>query len=222
MKLIIFDLDGTLLDTLQDLEDSCNTILEQYGYPIHPLESYKKFVGNGVRMLIERALPGDARTEDTITRLLVAFKACYEEKTVSYTKPYGGIIPLLQTLKSSGYLISIASNKYHEAVLPLVAKYFSEISFDLILGHRNGHPAKPNPDIVFDTLNILNVKPDDCFYVGDSSVDMDTANNAGVQAIGVSWGFRDVEELKRHGAAYIIDEPKQLMSILTPSSISLQ
>ena len=214
MKLIIFDLDGTLLDTLQDLGDSCNVILQRFGYPIHQLPAYKKFVGNGVQKLIERALPEHARTTEIITTLLTAFKTYYEEQTISHTRPYSGIISLLQTLKSSGYLISVASNKYHEAVIPLMEKYFPTISFDLILGHRTGHPAKPDPEIVWDTLQTLGIAKENCYYVGDSSVDMDTANNAGVTAIGVTWGFRDENELRQHDAKHLIHVPQELLNIV--------
>ncbi len=214
MKLLIFDLDGTLINTLQDLANCCNHALQLHGFPTHETFAYKYFVGNGIDMLVERALPETHRQTAIIESVKTDFIAYYEQHAQDHTKPYTGIPELLIMLKEKGYLLSVASNKYHEATVPLVQHYFPTVGFDLILGHRSGRAAKPDPDIVLDTLNTLSVGPDDCFYVGDSSVDMITAVRAGVKAIGVTWGFRTEEELRENGANYIVHEPSQLLKII--------
>lgn len=214
MKLIIFDLDGTLINTLADLAKSCNHILKAHNFPTHPIDDYKIFVGNGIRKLVERALPESARTDETIDRLKVEFTTYYNLHAKDLTQPYDGIVPLLNALKHEGFKISVASNKYHEAVVHLVDHYFPTIQFDLVLGHRDNHPAKPDPDIVFDTLRRLNVSKANCFYIGDSSVDMQTANCADVTAVGATWGFRTESELREHGADHIIHRPLDLLNII--------
>lgn len=214
MKLIIFDLDGTLINTLDDLAESCNHTLKIHNFPTHPTADYKMFVGNGIRTLIERALPMASRDNETIDKLKADFTTYYNLHAKDITQPYENIVPLLNALKNKGFKISVASNKYHEAVLDLVDYYFSTIQFDLVLGHRDDHPAKPDPDIVFDTLRTLNTSKENCYYVGDSSVDMRTAKYAGVIAVGATWGFRTEAELRENGADHIIHNPLDLLDII--------
>lgn len=214
MKLIIFDLDGTLINTLDDLAESCNHTLKTHNFPTHRTVDYKMFVGNGIRTLVERALPTASRNDETIDRLKADFTLYYNLHAKDVTQPYEGIISLLNILKNNGFKISVASNKYHEAVLDLVDHYFSSTTFDLVLGHRDNHPAKPDPDIVFDTLRTLNISKENCCYVGDSSVDMKTAKHAGVTAVGATWGFRTEAELRENGADHIVHHPLDLLKII--------
>ncbi|WDF68325.1 HAD family hydrolase [Sphingobacterium oryzagri] len=214
MKLFIFDLDGTLIDTLRDLANCCNHVLTANGFPAHEEIAYKYFVGNGIRTLVERALPETARDEHTIEKVKADFVAYYTLHAQDDTKPYAGITSLLHSLQQQGNLISVASNKYHDATVALVAHYFPTVAFNLVLGHRDGRPAKPDPDIVYDTLETLQITKENCYYIGDSSVDMLTATHAGVTAVGVTWGFRTEDELRQHGAKFIIHEPASLLHII--------
>ena len=213
-KLVIFDLDGTLLDTIADLAESANYALKQLDYPTHPVDAIRTFVGNGINKLLERALPAHEQTEENIMRMRSHFVPYYDIHNADLSTPYPGIVSLLEDLQAKGILIAVASNKYQEATVKLVKQYFPNIDFVEILGQREGINVKPDPSIVFDILQKANLSKENVLYVGDSGVDMQTAINAGVDAVGVTWGFRSKEVLMEHGATYIVDKPQEIVSIV--------
>lgn len=213
-QLIIFDLDGTLLNTLADLAQSCNYALRQLGYPVHGVEAYKKFVGNGVHKLLERALPAQVRCEAEVSRLRAVFGPHYDAHSMDFTAPYPGIKELLAELARRGMKFAVASNKYQRATVPLVAHYFTDIHFEAVLGQREGIPVKPNPQIILDILQVTKTPKEAVLYVGDSDVDMQTAANAGVAACAVTWGFRAREELEKFHPAHTAAQPPDILQML--------
>ena len=211
---VIFDLDGTLLNTLEDLADSMNRVLKVHSLPEHNSESYKHFVGNGARKLVERALPVHLRDSDTVDKYLREYRSVYDNNWRNKTELYSGIADMLVKLRELRIPIAILSNKPHSDVLKVVAHFFDDTTFSAISGQRDHIPHKPAPDGVFVIMEELKVLPDFCLFVGDSSVDMQTAKNSGMKAVGVSWGFRTVGELLENGADHIIDDPQELLSLL--------
>ena len=210
-QLLIFDLDGTLLDTVADLANATNWALEQCGYPTHPVDAYYQFVGNGISKLFARALPAALSTENNVLRIRSLFVPYYNEHNADCSRPYPGVIELLNELQSRGVLIAVASNKYHEATVKLVRHFFSGINFAAILGQREDVPIKPAPDIVYDILQGTGIDTEQALYVGDSGVDMQTALNAGVESVGVTWGFRSEEELNESGAVHIVHSAEDIL-----------
>ena len=210
-RLVIFDLDGTLLDTIEDLATAANYALEQCGYPMHDVCEYPHFVGNGISKLIERALPEEARNNDEIVRVMQVFMSYYDAHNAVYTHPYAGVEAVLATLHQKGVMPAVASNKYHTATLQIVAHYFPSIPFVAVLGQRDGVPKKPHPAIVHEILATAQVEAHEALYVGDSDVDMMTASSAGVESVGVTWGFRTEENLRDAGACHIIHRADELL-----------
>ena len=233
---LIFDLDGTLLNTIDDLGYACNHALQLAGYPVHPIEAYPAMVGNGISNLIRRALPEAVRTEETILRVREFFVPYYDEHNCDFTRPYAGIPELLATLKAQGHLLAVASNKYQAATEKIVNHFYSGI-FDVIFGEREGVNRKPDPQIVHDILNTLNPPYGEAdrstvgrkelstlndsqpstlnsqlIYLGDSLVDRDTARNAGLPFVACSWGFVPRERLVAEGVEHIIDQPVDLLN----------
>ena len=210
--LIIFDLDGTLLNTIDDLGHACNHALMQSGFPAHAIEEYPALVGNGVKNLIRRALPENERTEENVERVYTAFVPYYDAHNADYTRPYEGIVELLQNLKQAGHTLAVASNKYQAATEKIVNQLFPSI-FDVILGEREGIARKPDPQIVYDIFRMTNHTSNttsSVLYVGDSLVDMETAQNAQLPFIACSWGFVSRQQLLQAGATHIIDHPVEL------------
>ncbi len=213
-KLVIFDLDGTLLNTIADLAASTNHALAANGYPTHPTEEYRFFVGNGINKLFERALPEGEKTEANVLKIRQRFIPYYDVHCADLTKPYPGIPELLKTLQQRSVQIAVASNKYQRATGKLIPYFFPDIHFTAILGQREGVPRKPDPQIVHEIMRMANVSTDEVLYVGDSNVDMQTANNARVDSVGVTWGFRPRAELEQGSPFAIIDKAEELLSFL--------
>lgn len=210
-ELIIFDLDGTLLNTLDDLAESGNFILRTYGFPEHPVNAYRFFVGDGIRKLIERIIPENKREDSFIEEVKSEFMKHYEIHKYDKTAPYQGIIELLRTIQKRKIKIAVASNKTHEIMEKMMDFYFPGINFDAVFGQRKKISPKPDPAIVVDILHKTGITKENTLYVGDTSIDMLTAHNAGLKSIGVLWGFRSKEELLQAGADIIIEKPEELL-----------
>ncbi|MGN0556694.1 MAG: HAD family hydrolase [Acutalibacteraceae bacterium] len=210
---VLFDLDGTLLNTIADLANASNFMLRRFGYPEHSVESYKYKVGNGMRRLMERALPEDHRSKAEIERALGVFMAYYSAHSLDETAPYGGIPELLEELRRRGVRLAVVTNKAQPAA-EQVLRTLLPGCFDVIAGQRDGVPTKPDPTLTLNVMQRLGVSPQHCAFVGDSGVDMQTAANCGAFAVGVLWGFRTREELEENGANAVIHAPNELINLL--------
>lgn len=211
--LIIFDLDGTLLNTLDDLTDATNHALTSCGFAPRTVDECRRFVGSGVTKLLERALPEQARNPENAARLRAAFFTYYDAHLRDHTFPYDGMGELLTTLQTRSVKLAVASNKYQAATERLIAHFFPQITFTAVLGQRENVPVKPHPQIVQDILAAAHETTAHALYVGDSDVDMQTAQNAGVKACAVTWGFRPRDMLAVYHPAYMLDSPVQLLDI---------
>lgn len=214
-KAVIFDLDGTLLNTLDDLADSTNYALSRFGYPTRTIDEVRQFVGNGVAKLIERAIP-EGKNNPNFEKCLAIFKENYAQNMYNKTTPYNGIIEMLSNLKSKGIKIAVVSNKFDLAVKELCKKYFEGfIDFAAGENEAQGIKKKPAPDTVISVLTEFNFAPEDAVYVGDSDVDIMTAKNSKMPCISVTWGFRDEKFLLENGATILINAPSEIYNHLT-------
>lgn len=208
-KLVIFDLDGTLLDTLDDLSAAVNYAMQQRGFPSHTRNEYMKMVGHGARNLMSQALPMEHKDDEAlIDAALADFRAYYNAHIDVYTKPFPGIQELIAALHQKGVMLAVASNKFQEGTEHLIKEFFPEIPFVAVLGNRQGFPLKPDPEVVGEVLRKASISKDQAVMVGDSDTDMETAANGGIQGIAVNWGYRDMSDWNH------VDNVEELHKIL--------
>ncbi len=211
-KLVIFDLDGTLVNSVQDLGVAVNTSLEKMGLPTHDMDKFKYFVGNGIRKLCERSL--DVNNQHRVDELFTLFNEYYSTHYAVHTKVYPNVLEVLEHLQQHNIKVAVASNKAEKFTTQIVTELLPTIKFDSIKGQVETRDKKPSPDIVFATLKELEVSAEDAIIVGDSNVDIQTAKNSGLKSIGCLWGFRDYLELSQAGADYIISNPLEIENIV--------
>ena len=211
---VLFDLDGTLLDTLADLANSWNRSLQTLGFPAHPVQAYRYFVGDGVQMLLERALPQGHRDEDTIARCKVAYVEDYAKNWNRDTRLYEGMAELLDALTERKIRLAVLSNKLHEFTSMCCQHYLARWKFDVVLGQSSDRPRKPDPAGALEVARRMNEKPGRFIYVGDTATDMQTATSAGMYPVGALWGFRTAQELQAAGARVLIKHPMELLDLL--------
>jgi phosphoglycolate phosphatase len=211
---VVFDLDGTLLNTLQDITDSANRVLEEHGLPTYNQEAYKNFVGDGVEMLIVRVLPEEKRDPRTIESLKESFREDYERNWKNSTAPYPDVSQTLEDLRSRGLKLAVLSNKPDHFTRQCVREFFPEKTFQAVLGEREDVPTKPDPAAALEIAKTLGVRPEEVLYVGDTGVDMETAVNAGMYPAGALWGFRPWYQLQRCGARTLLNSPRDVLKLL--------
>jgi phosphoglycolate phosphatase len=214
LQAVLFDLDGTLLDTLDDLADSMNAVLEAHDMPTHPVESYKTFVGDGVARLVQRALPGEESDAVAMGHYVEAMREQYGQRWNAKTQPYDGIVELLSQLSDRKISMSVLSNKPDDFTKKCVEHYFPDNPFDLVVGVTDEIPPKPDPAGAKAIANTLGYRPDEFLYLGDTNTDMRTARVAGMLAVGAMWGFRTVEELEEFGAQALAEHPLDILELL--------
>jgi phosphoglycolate phosphatase len=213
-RAIVFDLDGTLLDTLADIGDAANAVLQQLGFPAHALDDYRQFVGEGIAALFQRAVPVDQTDGETIGRCVHAFQIAYRRNWNARTRPYEGVLELLDELAGRGLKMAVLSNKPHEFTQACVEHFFPDAPFEVVFGQREGVARKPDPAGALEIAQRLSLPADEFVYLGDSAIDMQTATQAGMHPVGAGWGFRSVEELRAAGAMAVIARPRELVEVL--------
>lgn len=208
-KAAIFDMDGTLVDTLEDLHDSVNEMLAHYNFPLRTLDEVRQFVGNGARKLMIRSLPADK--SDFVDEALSFYNGCYARNCTNKVKPYAGIMELLAMLEAKKIPLGICTNKQHFAAVDIAEKILAPIKFSYVSGDEPNQPRKPDPTRAIACAEKFSVKPEDVAYFGDTAVDIETAINAGFLPVGVTWGFRPRSELVDSGAKIIVDHPREIL-----------
>ncbi len=213
-SVIIFDLDGTLIDSLEDIANSANNILSLHGFPLHPVNQYKQYIGDGVFKLVERILPADKREKAFIEKFMKAFREDYHKNCDITSTPFNGIMQLLYGLKNKGLRLAVLSNKPDELTRRCIDKMLPVECFDIIRGHLDSRPRKPNPETALEIIKQMGVQPSETVFVGDMDIDIHTALNAGFLPVGVTWGMRTKQQLTDCGAKIIIDNPEELYDII--------